>query len=174
MASREQNAALRRRASAPHPGRHARTTLRCSMSAPSSRTSLQQLRWPAGAGGERRAGGLAGFRDLAGQGMIRHHEQGQQREREAAAAGAPLPAASRSGGSPQWSDSLRGAPCNEGAQPAWSRTSHASSSITSCQPPPCPTPLEMTTAGRPPPRCAPSPSRSSRPRSPSRCWTFRG
>ena len=88
----------------------------------------------------------------------------------------PLPAASSRGGSPQWSDSFSGAPCT----PATRRDSHPLGlRVTVCVQntavafPACPTlrPRPPAASDRPPPRCAPSPSRNSRPRSPARCWT---
>ena len=98
----------------------------------------------------------------------------------------PLPAASSRGGSPQWSDSLRGAPCTgqHGASlvrglmhkkvalvyvshtdvPGWLVQAagwHTLAVAAACG---------ACTSGAPP-RCAPSPSHSSRPRSRARCST---
>ena len=65
------------------------TTFRCSMSAPSSKSSFTQVRWPAAKPSQHDALSL---KIVTPQIYL------------------PLPAARRSGGSPQWSDSFSGAP----------------------------------------------------------------
>jgi hypothetical protein len=75
----------------------------------------------------------------------------------------PLPAASSRGGSPQWSDSLRGAPCMPCCFPLSGKSGRAGLGLHESQSSPCS-----------PPRCVPSPSRSTHPHSPARCWTSPG
>ena len=126
------------------------------MSAPSLSSSLQQVRWPASV-----CGGV--------------HAVSTSRSLAAAHAHTPLPAASTSGGSPQWSDSFRGAPCDVGGggggdQASVSRLGCDLLASERRRAAPLPHPLAFPRA---PPQCAPSPSHSSRPRSRARRWTFR-